>query len=117
MSDDMKMEDITPEMLGCLGEKEIDDGVKEEVVASGETKVPVPKSFEHIPLEVKKRAHKLYETFEGAAKDMSFEDFCVALYALESPALMGADLQGIVEQKHSGYRRKAAVDHTMNRMN
>ena len=116
MSDDeMKMDEITPEMLGCLGEPECDPGVKEEAAASGETKTPAPKSFEHIPFEVRKRAHKLYDTFEGEAKDMPFEDFCVELYALESPALMQEDLQRVVFEKQDRSRQAFANAHNINR--
>ncbi len=106
--DDFGIEDIIPEDLGCMGEQEIDPGVKEDAAASGETKTPTPKSFEHIPFEVKKRAHKLYETFEGEAKDMPFEDFCIELYALESPALMQEDLQRVVSEKQDRSRQAFA---------
>ena len=115
MSEDLSDYKITPDDLGCMGEQEIDPGVVEEAVGSGATEKKVPKSFASIPFEVKQRARKLYDQFEK--KDMSFEDFCVQLYALESPKLMQADLKGIIEQKHAGYQRKAAIDHSMNRMN
>ena len=112
MVDDLENYEITPEDLGCLGEREIDDGVVEEAVGSGAVeKKEVPKSFASIPFEVKKRARKLYDGFDQ--KDMPFEDFCTELYALESPALMQADLKGIIEQKHAGYQQKAAMDHAM----
>lgn len=105
MSEDIKDYEITPEDLGCLGEKEIDDGVKEEAVESGETKTPAPKSFKHIPFEKKQKARKIYDGF--AVKDMSFEDFCIELYALESPALMQADLRSVITQKEDGHRVRA----------
>lgn len=98
---------VTPEDLGCLGEKEIDDGVKEENTV--ETKVPIPKSFEHIPFAAKKRARKIYDDFEK--KDMSFEEFCIELYAVESPALMKRDLAEIIEGKHDRNRMQAANTH------
>ena len=109
MSDNIEDYEITPNDLGCMGEEENPPGLVEETVAPGETKVLTPKSFEHIPFEVKKRAHKLYETFEK--KDMPFENFCVELYALESPKLMQADLAGIIEEKHGRNRRMAANLH------
>ncbi|MEK0338559.1 MAG: hypothetical protein QQN41_14110, partial [Nitrosopumilus sp.] len=72
MNEDLSDYQVTPDELGCMGEKEIDDGVKEE--STVEKEVPIPKSFEHIPFAVKQRARKLYDTFEGDAKDMSFVD-------------------------------------------
>ena len=111
MDDSLENYEITPDELGCMGEQEIDPGVVEEAVGSGAVEKKVPKSFKHIPFAVKQRAHKLYDQFEK--KDLSFEDFCVQLYALESPALMQADLKGIIDQKHAGYQQKAAMDHVM----
>lgn len=111
MDEDLENYEITPEDLGCMGEQEIDPGVVEEAVGSGTEKKEVRKSFASIPFEQKKRAKKLYDGFDD--KDMSFEDFCCELYALESPALMQADLRSVVKQKHDGYRRKAAMDHVM----
>ncbi len=111
--DDFGIEDITPEDLGCMGEQEIDPGVKEEAIASGEAKTSTPKSFEHIPFEVKKRARKLYDSFE--TKDMGFEMFCVELYALESPALMQEDLQRVVLGKQDRNRQAFANAHNINR--
>ena len=115
MGEDLSDYKITPEDLGCLGEQEIDPGVKEEAVESGTVEKKVPKSFASIPFEVKKRARKLYDSF--VEKDMSFEDFCVELYALESPALMRADLQDVVEQKQAGHQRKAAIDYNLTHRN
>lgn len=109
MSDDLENYQITPEDLGCLGEAENDPGVVEETV--GKQKVSIPKSFKHIPFAVKKRARKLYDAFDK--KDMPFEDFCVQLYALESPKLMQADLLGIIEEKHGRNRRMAANLHNI----
>ena len=101
MPDDLENYEITPDDLGCLGEPECDPGVKEET-----QKVEKPRrlSFEHIPLEKKKHARKLYDVFEGEAKDMSFEDFCIELYALESPKLMQADLHNMVMEKQDRSR-------------
>lgn len=110
--DEMKMEDITPDDLGCLGEKEIDDGVLEE------TPEPVKKvspSFEAIPFDKRKTFRKLYDQFDD--KDMPFEEFCIELYAIQSPGLMQHDLGGIIDQKHAGYRRKAAVDFNLTHRN
>lgn len=106
--DEMKMEDITPEELGCLGEQEIDPGVAEETQQVEKPKNPC---FENIPFAKRKSARKLYDTFEF--KDMPFEEFCIELYALQSPALMQRDLGNIMAQKHAGYQRKAAVDFNM----
>ena len=115
MGEDLSDYKITPDDLGCMGEKEIDDGVKEEAVESGTVEKKVPKSFASIPFEVKKRARKLYDGF--VEKDMSFEEFCVELYALESPALMPADLRNIVQQKQVGHQRKAAIDYNLKHRN
>ena len=118
MGEDLENYDITPEDLGCMGEQEIDPGVVEEAVGSGTgavEKKEVRKSFASIPLEQKKRAKKIYDGF--AVKDISFEDFCIELYALESPALMQVDLKSIIEQKHAGYQRKAAIDYNLTHRN
>ena len=119
VSDEMNMEDITPEDLGCMGEKEVDDGVLEETQPVVKKEVlSLATVFEKIPLEKRKKYRKFYDDFftpEG--RDMSFEEFCVEMYLLESPLKMQYDLQEITAQMHDGYAHKAAVDHTMNRMN
>ncbi len=102
MSEDINDYQITPSDLGCGPEPENDPGVVEEAIGSGETKVPVPKSFKHIPFAVKQRARKLYDSFDQ--RDMAFEDFCVELYALQSPALMQADLHNMVMEKQDRSR-------------
>ena len=116
MGDNLDNYEITPEDLGCMGEQENDPGVVEEAVGSG-TGIPekkeVRKSFANIPFEQRKRAKKLYDGF--ADKDMSFEDFCIELYALESPALMEADLRSIITEKEDRYRMQAANMHNMKR--
>ena len=109
MGEDLENYEITPEDLGCLGEEENPAGLVEEAI--GETKTPVPKSFKHIPFAVKQRARKLYDQFEK--KDLSFEDFCVQLYALESPKLMQADLQKIVLEKQDRNRLAFANQHNI----
>ena len=106
MGEDLSDYQVTPEDLGCLGERENDPGVVEEAVESGAEKKEVRKSFATIPFEQKKRAKKIYDGF--AVKDMSFEDFCIELYALESPALMQADLQDIVLEKQDRCRQQFA---------
>ena len=119
VSDEMNMEDITPEDLGCMGEKEIDDGVVEETqpVVKKEA-LSLAAVFEKIPFEKRKKYREFYdEFFTAEGKDMSFEEFCVEMYLLESPLKMQYDLQEITAQKHTGYQRKAAVDHTMNKLN
>jgi len=115
----MNMEDITPEDLGCMGEREIDDGVLEETqpIVKKEA-LSLAAVFEKIPLDKRKKYRNFYDNFftpEG--RDMSFEEFCVEMYLLESPLKMQYDLQEITAQMHDGYARKAAVDHTINRMN
>lgn len=120
MSDDMNMEDITPEDLGCMGEKEIDDGVLEETkeVSKPKKAMSIMAVFEKIPFEKRKQYRKFYDEFFTAdGKDMSFEEFAVEYYLINSPLKMQYDLQEITAQKHDGYQRKAAVDHTINRMN
>lgn len=113
--DEMKMEDITPEDLGCLGEKEVDDGVLEE---TPEPVKKVPLSFEKIPFETRKQYRKFYdEFFTAEGKDMSFEEFAVQYYLLHSPLKMQYDLQEIAAQKQDGYRQKAAVDFNMTHRN
>ena len=111
-NDEMKMEDITPEDLGCMGEQEIDAGVVEE---TQQVAKPSRLSFEQIPFEKRKSFRKLYDQFDE--KDMSFEDFCCELYAVQSPGLMQQDLGDIMAQKHAGYQRKAAVDFSMRKQN
>ncbi len=114
MNEDLENYEITPDDLGCMGEQENDPGVVEEAVGSGSPeKKEVRKSFASIPFEQKKRAKKLYDQFEGDAKDMSFEDFCIELYALESPALMQADLQKIVLEKQDRSRVAFANQHNI----
>jgi len=111
-NDELRMDEITPEMLGCLGEQEIDPGVLEETAS-----VEKPKNlcFENIPFKKRKNFRKLYDGFDK--KDISFEEFCIQLYALQSPGLMQQDLAKITNQKQMGQARKAVIDHTVNRMN
>ena len=114
MGEDLSDYKITPEDLGCLGEPENDPGVVEEAIGpdAAEKKL-VPKSFASIPFEIKQRARKLYDGFDD--KDMPFEDFCVELYALESPALMQADLQEIVLEKQDRCRQQFANQRNIER--
>ena len=111
MGEDLENYEITPEDLGCLGESENDPGVVEETVGPAVEKKPVPESFASIPFEVKQRARKLYDSFDD--KGMPFEEFCVELYALESPALMQADLQKIVLEKQDRNRLAFANQHNI----
>lgn len=113
MGENLENYEVTPEDLGCMGEPENDPGVVEEAVGSGVEKKEVRKSFASIPFEVKQRARKLYDGFDD--KDMSFEDFCVELYALQSPALMQADLQKIVLEKQDRCRLAFANQHRIDR--
>lgn len=118
--DDMNMVDITPEDLGCLGEKEIDDGVLEETqpIEKPGKKLSMAAVFEKIPLEKRKKYRKFYdEFFTPEGRDMSFENFCVEMYLLESPLKMQYDLQEITAQKEDGYRQKAAVDFNLTHRN
>ena len=112
MGEDLENYEVTPEDLGCLGEQEIDPGVVEEPAVPVEKK-PARKSFAQIPFEVQKRARKLYDSFDE--KDVSFEDFCVELYALESPALMQADLHNIIMEKQDRARMQFANQHRIDR--
>ncbi len=98
--------EITPNDLGCMGEEENPAGLVEETVGPGVEKKEVRKSFASVPFKKKKKARKLYDTIDD--KDMSFEDFCVELYALQSPALMQADLQKIVLEKQDRSRQMFA---------
>lgn len=117
-SDEMKMEDITPEDLGCMGEKEIDDGVMEDAVGAGPTKKPKESCFANVPFESRKLYRKFYdEFFTEAGRDLPFEEFAVQMCALSSPMLMQKDLGDITAQKHAGYQRKAAIDHRMRNQN
>ena len=113
MGEDLENYEITPEDLGCLGEQENDPGVVEEAVGPAAEKKPVPESFASIPFEVKQRARKLYDSFDD--KDMSFEEFCIKLYALQSPTLMQADLQSIVLEKQDRCRQQFANQHKIDR--
>lgn len=111
-NDDMKMEDITPEMLGCMGEQETDPGVVEE---TQKVDKPARLCFINIPFEKRKAFKLLYDQFEE--RDMPFEDFCIELYAVQSPGMMQRDLGDIIDQKHAGYQRKAAVDYNLTHRN
>lgn len=114
--DDLRLEDITPEDLGCMGEQEVAPGVKEETV--GDKPQPISPCFEHIPFEKRKQYRKFYdEFFTAEGKDMPFEEFAVEMYAAQHPTLMHQDLNKIIGQKHVGYQRKAAIKHTLSRMN
>ena len=115
MDEDLSDYQITPEDLGCLGERENDPGVVEEAVGPAAEKKPVPESFASIPFKVKQRARKLYDSFDD--KDMSFEEFCTELYALQSLALMQADLQDIVLERQNRCRQQFANQRNIERMN
>ncbi len=112
-NEDLSDYQVTPDELGCMGEQENDPGVVEEAVGSGAEKKEVRKSFANIPFEQKKRARKLYDSFDD--KDMSFEDFCIELYALESPALMQADLRNIIMEKQDRCRQQFATQRNIER--
>lgn len=112
MSEDLENYEVTPDELGCMGEQEIDPGVVEDAVESGTAeKKEVRKSFASIPFEQKKRARKIYDGFDD--KNMSFEAFCIELYALESPSLMQADLRDIITEKEDRLRLQAANTHVI----
>ncbi len=102
MGENLENYKVTPDDLGCMGEQENDPGVVEEVIGPNVEKKEVRKSFACIPFEQKKRARKIYDGF--TVKDMSFEDFCIELYALESPKLMQADLHNIIMEKQDRSR-------------
>ncbi len=111
--DDLENYEVTPDELGCMGEAENPAGLVEETVGPAVEKKLVPKSFASIPFEVKQRARKLYDSFDD--KNMPFEDFCIELYALQSPALMRADLQKIVLEKQDRNRLAFANQHKIDR--
>lgn len=113
MSEDLENYEVTPDDLGCMGEQENDPGVVEEAIGSGVEKKEVRKSFACIPFEQKKRARKIYDGF--AVKNMSFEDFCCELYALESPKLMQADLHNIIMEKQDRSRLAFANQRNIDR--
>jgi hypothetical protein len=110
-----EFEGITPEDLGCMGEQEIDPGVKEENGFANVEKQPEKLCFKHIPEQNRKAYWKLYSQFEN--KDMSFEDFAIEMYAINSPHLMQMDLEKIIEQKHDGVARKQAIDRKIRKAN
>ena len=118
--DEMNMEDITPEDLGCMGEQEIDPGVVEETkkVSKPGKAVSIMAMFEKIPFEIRKKYRKFYDEFFTAdGKDMPFEEFAVEYYLINSPLKMQYDLQEITAQKHDGYQQKAAVDFNLTHRN
>ena len=109
MSEDLDSYKITPSDLGQ--DPENDPGVVEEAIASAggqeqKQKQPIPKCFSAIPFEVRKKYRKLWDSFE--IKDMSFEDFAIELYCVESPTMMQQDLGRIIQQKQTGNRNMAA---------
>jgi hypothetical protein len=107
-NDEMKMEDITPEDLGCLGEQECDPGVKEEtapIKAQPTTKEAI---FKSIPRETVKSFKKLYDGF--TVKDMPFDEFCVEMMMMSNPGVMQSSLSKIMSQKHLGQARKFGID-------
>lgn len=105
---------IQPGDLGGADEPENDPGVVEEAIASGgEPKQPISPCFEKVPFKNRKIYRKIYDGFEF--KDMSFEDFCVEMYYLHSPAMMRKDLAGVIEKKHQGNRQMAANLHDINK--
>ena len=116
MSDDLRDYEITPEDLGCMGEQEVDPGVVEEAVGSGETNQPISPCFEHIPFENKKKYRKLYDSFDE--KDMSFEDFCIEMFAMTSPKMMQQELSGMLDMREGRGRtmlaNKQAIERSMN---
>ena len=111
-NEDFKMEDITPEDLGCLGEQEVDPGVKEEpeqpIKAQPTTKDEI---FASIPHEKKKKYRELYDGF--TIKDMPFDEFCVEMTMMSNPGLMQRDIGKIIDQKQMGQARMAGVNHAL----
>ena len=111
VSNEMNMEDITPEDLGCMGEQECDPGVKEEPLEKfSKANTPTTKAeiFRTIPHETKKAFKKLYDGF--AQKDIPFDEFCVEMMMMSNPGVMQSTLMKITEQKQRGYQHKAAID-------
>ena len=118
MSDDLRDYEITPDDLGCMGEKEIDPGVMEEAVTSGSAGLnsPIPLSFQSIPMDNRRAYRKLYDGFER--KDMSFEDFCVEMFAMSSPTMMQHDLGKMMGMRENRNQimtaNKHAIEKSMN---
>ena len=106
-----EFENIDVNELGCLGEQEIDAGVK-EVESVGKAQ-PTTKDeiFASIPHEVKKTYRKIYDGFEF--KDMAFDEFCVEMAMLSNPGLMQRDMSRMIDQKHESLARKAGIDHAI----
>lgn len=95
---------ITPSDMGQ--DPENDEGVLEEVIASGSSEPKVSPCFKAIPFEARKKYRELYDTFEK--KDMSFEEFAIEMHFMSSPIMLRRDLARITDQKQQGNRRLAA---------
>jgi hypothetical protein len=107
-NDDMRMEDITPEDLGCMGEQEVDPGVKEETQPIKPQPTTKEAIFKSIPHETVKSFKKLYDGF--TVKDMPFDEFCVEMMMMSNPGVMQSTLSKIMDRKQQGYMHKAAID-------
>jgi hypothetical protein len=107
-NEDFKQEDITPEMLGCMGEQEVDEGVKEPTEPIKSQPTTKDEIFASIPHETKKAFKKLYDGFEK--KDMPFDEFCVEMMMMSNPGVMQSTLSKIMDRKQQGYMHKAAID-------
>ena len=118
MSEDLENYEITAEDLGCLGEQEVAPGVMEEAVTSGSAgpNSPTPLSFQSIPMENRRAYRKLYDGFER--KDMSFEDFCVEMFAMSSPTMMQHDLDKMMGMRENRNQimaaNKQAIEQSLN---
>ncbi len=106
-----EFEDIDVNELGCMGEKEIDPGVREETGFVTKKQTAVKLCFKHIPEQNRKAYWRLYEQFDN--KDMSFEEFALEMHAINSPTLMQADLEKVMDLRHRGAARKAGIDHML----
>ena len=106
-----KQEDITPEDLGCMGEQEIDPGVKEETQPIKPQPTTKDAIFASIPHETKKAFRKLYDGFEK--KDMPFDEFCVEMMMTSNPHVMQSSLTKIIDQKQMGRASQAGIDYAM----
>ena len=112
-NEDFKQEDITPEDLGCMGEEEVPEGVKEPTGQPAGKAQPTTKDeiFASIPHEKKKSYRKIYDGFEQ--KDMPFDEFCVEMAMMSNPGIMQRDIGKIVNQKQMGQARAAGVNHAL----
>lgn len=114
-NDDMKFEDITANEMGCMGEDEVPDGVKEPTQPIKPQPTTKEGIFASIPHGQKKSYRKLYDGFEN--KDMPFDEFCIEMTMLSNPGLLQNSLGKVMGQKQMGQARQAGIDYAMKKKN